>query len=56
MSRIVIAEYDAKENLLRLAEPLTGVKHGEKIRIWIDRLESDDTVTRPEMRDERERP
>jgi hypothetical protein len=32
MRQVVTAEYDAKENLLRLAEPLKGMKHGQIIR------------------------
>lgn len=37
MGRIVIAEYDASENTLRLAEPLPDVKDREKVRISIEK-------------------
>jgi len=36
MAKVVIAEYDAKENALRLAEPLAGIKDHDKIRVAID--------------------
>jgi hypothetical protein len=36
MSRAIVAEYDASENALRLAEPLTGVKDHEKVRVSIE--------------------
>jgi hypothetical protein len=36
MAKVVIAEYDAEENALRLQEPLSGVKHHERIRVSID--------------------
>jgi hypothetical protein len=36
MSRAIVAEYDAGENALRLAEPLTGVKDHEKVRVSIE--------------------
>jgi hypothetical protein len=36
MSRSVIAEYDAAENALRLAEPLAGVKDHEKVRVSVE--------------------
>lgn len=44
MSRVVIAEYDAAENALRLAEPLSGVKDHEKVRVSV---EQDDASRRP---------
>jgi len=40
MSRLVIAEYDAAENALRLAEPLAGVKDHEKVRVSVERADS----------------
>jgi hypothetical protein len=36
MGRVVIAEYDAAENALRLAEPLAGVKDHEKVRVSLE--------------------
>jgi len=36
MSRVIVAEYDANENALRLAEPLPGVKDHEKVRVSIE--------------------
>jgi hypothetical protein len=36
MTHIVIAEYDAAENALRLVEPLTGVGDGEKVRVSVE--------------------
>jgi hypothetical protein len=36
MTKVVIAEYDARENALRLAEPLAGIKDHERIRVAID--------------------
>ncbi|MEK6376013.1 MAG: hypothetical protein AABO58_25335 [Acidobacteriota bacterium] len=44
MSRMILAEYDANENALRLAEPLPGVKDHEKVRILI---EKDGASSRP---------
>ncbi len=41
MSRAIVAEYDATENTLRLAEPLAGVKDHEKVRVSIDLDETD---------------
>ena len=37
MSRSVVAEYDANENILRLAEPLAGVEDHEKVRVSIEK-------------------
>jgi hypothetical protein len=36
MARVVIAEYDAKENALRLAEPLAGIKDHDRVSVAID--------------------
>ena len=36
MTKVVIAEYDAGENALRLTEPLPGIKNHEKIRVSIE--------------------
>lgn len=36
MTKVLIAEYDAKENALRLAEPLAGIKDRERVRVSID--------------------
>jgi hypothetical protein len=44
MSRVIVAEYDANENALRLAEPLPDVKDHEKVRISV---EKDDTPQLP---------
>lgn len=38
MSKVVIAEYDAEHNMLRLAEPLEGVKDGDTVNIVITKL------------------
>jgi hypothetical protein len=46
MSRTIVAEYDAKENVLRLSEPLSGVKDHEKVRISIETDEDFDPVAR----------
>lgn len=40
MSRVIVAEYDANENSLRLAEPLSGVKDHEKVRVSIEKDEA----------------
>ena len=40
MSRSVIAEYDANENILRLAEPLAGVEDHEKVRVSIEQAQN----------------
>ena len=48
MSRILIAEYDANENALRLAEPLPGVRDHEKVRISV---EKDEVRQLPEITD-----
>jgi hypothetical protein len=40
MSRPVTAEYDARENTLRLAEPLSGVEDHEKVQVSIERSRS----------------
>ena len=37
MSRVIVAEYDARENALGLAEPLPDVKDHEKVRISIEK-------------------
>jgi hypothetical protein len=37
MSRVVIAEYDASANTLRLAEPLPDVEDREKVRVSIEK-------------------
>jgi hypothetical protein len=39
MSRTVVAEYDANENVLRLAEPLAGVEDHEKVRVSVEKAE-----------------
>jgi hypothetical protein len=44
MSRAVIAEYDATENTLRLAEPLNGVSDRAKVRVSIEADEPFDPV------------
>jgi hypothetical protein len=36
MTKVLIAEYDAQENALRLAEPLAGIADHERIRVSID--------------------
>ena len=36
MTKVVIAEYDAQEKALRLAEPLPGIRDHEKVRVPID--------------------
>ena len=36
MTKVVIAEYDAQENALRLAEPLAAIKDHERVRVAID--------------------
>ena len=40
MGRVVVAEYDASENALRLAAPLPGVRDHEKVRVSIEREET----------------
>jgi len=37
MSRLIVAEYDANENSLRLSEPLPGVEDHEKVRVMIEK-------------------
>lgn len=36
MSRVIVAEYDANEKALRLAEPLSGVSDHQKVRVSIE--------------------
>lgn len=36
MARIVVAEYDAAQNVLRLAEPLPDVKDHDKVRVSVE--------------------
>jgi hypothetical protein len=46
MSRALVAEYDASENALRLAEPLKGVSDRAKVRVSIETDEPFDPVAR----------
>jgi hypothetical protein len=39
MGRVVIAEYDAAQNALRLAEPVPGLKDHDKVRVAIESSE-----------------
>ena len=48
MAKVYIAEYDAVHNELRLAEPLEGVRDGEKITIRVDTLDTDKTGEMPD--------
>lgn len=41
MPRAILAEYDARENALRLLDPLVGVSDHAKVRVSI---ETDDTL------------
>jgi len=41
MTRVIVAEYDANANALRLAEPLPDVKDHEKVRVSIEKEISD---------------
>jgi len=41
MTKVIIAEYDALENALRLDEPLAGIKDHQRIRVAIDEPASD---------------
>jgi hypothetical protein len=41
MTRIVIAEYDAAENALRLSEPLPGVQDHQKVRVAVEQTDND---------------
>lgn len=43
MSKVLIAEYDAAANALRLAEPLPGVKDHEKVRLSIEEPPADES-------------
>jgi hypothetical protein len=36
MSRTIEAEYIAEENVLKLAEPLAGVRNHERVRVTLD--------------------
>jgi hypothetical protein len=36
MAKVVIAEYDAKENALRLVEPLAGIKDHDRVSVAIN--------------------
>ena len=40
MPRSVTAEYDANQNVLRLAEPLWGIGDHEKVRVSIETQET----------------
>jgi hypothetical protein len=46
MSRVIVAEYDANEQALRLDEPLPGVKDHQKVRVSI---ENDEAPRRPDQ-------
>jgi hypothetical protein len=46
MSRAIVAEYDASENTLRLAEPLTGVSDHARVRVSIETDETFDPLAR----------
>jgi hypothetical protein len=37
VSRVIIAEYDAERQVLKLPEPLEGVKDRERVRLAIER-------------------
>lgn len=36
MSKVILAEYDAESQTLKLPEPLAGVKDHEKVRVAIE--------------------
>jgi hypothetical protein len=36
MGQVVVAEYDAAQNALRLAEPLPGVNDRDKVRVSVE--------------------
>lgn len=36
MSKVLTAEYDAEHNVLRLAEPLDGVRNHEKVQVIVE--------------------
>ena len=42
MSRVVTVEYDAEENVLRLAEPLAGVEDHAKLRATLEQAPAAD--------------
>jgi hypothetical protein len=46
MSRAILAEYDARENALRLDEPLAGVSDHAKVRVSIETDETFDPLAR----------
>jgi hypothetical protein len=45
-ARVILAEYDAENRVLKLVEPLRGVEDHERVRITIERAPSD-APTRP---------
>ena len=47
MSQVVNVEYDAAEKVLRLEEPLTGVKDHEKLTVTVDPQPETDDIDRP---------
>ncbi len=47
MSQAIVAEHDASENTLRLAEPLTGVKDHEKVRVSIEQNKGSSETVNP---------
>lgn len=49
MSKVILAEYDAENLALRLAEPLTGVKNRERVRVAIDKDTTEGSSKRPWM-------
>lgn len=50
MSRVILAEYDAKHQTLKLPEPLAGVKDHEKVKVAIEKESAEEAVERPWMK------
>ena len=49
MTKVVIAEYDATQNTLRLVEPLDGVRDHEKVQVQVIATEGEETVNAASM-------
>jgi len=50
MTKVVIAEYDAAQNTLRLVEPLDGVRDHEKVQVQVIATEAKAKSTWSDLR------
>ena len=50
MSKVILAEYDAEHQSLKLPEPLPGVKDHERVRVAIEKEPAEEAVEQPWMK------